>query len=185
MIQKRDIPNLLTLLRIVLVFPTGWCIMQGWFYWALALFFLAGVTDLADGYLARTYNWVTELGGILDPAADKVLMTVSYFAMAWQGLIPWWLFYVVVGRDIIIVGGALAYQLVTRSLTMEPLFISKLNTAAQILLILYMLWQSVFHWFPDWMNWLAIYGVLLTSLASGVMYVFEWGKRTQMFRQGR
>lgn len=185
MIQKSDIPNILTILRIILVFPTGWCIMQGWFIWALTLFFFAGVSDLADGYLARTYGWVSRLGSILDPAADKVLMTVSYFAMAWQELIPWWLFYVVVGRDILIVAGALAYQMVTRSLTMEPLLISKLNTAAQMMLILYMLWQSVFLWFPDWMTTMAIYGVLLTSLASGIMYVAEWAKRTGRFRQIR
>lgn len=183
MIQKSDIPNLLTLMRIILVFPTGWCIMQGWFVWALFLFFIAGVSDLVDGYLARTYDWVSELGGILDPMADKVLMTVCYFAMAWQELIPWWLFYIVVGRDLLIVVGAVVYQMVTKSLKMEPLLISKLNTAAQMLLIIYMLWQAVFLWFPHWMDDLAVYGVLLSSLASGVMYVMEWSRRTRVYRQ--
>lgn len=180
--QAKHIPNALTVLRMILVFPTGWCIMQGHFYCALALFFIAGVSDLADGYLARAYDWVSELGGLLDPMADKVLMTVCYFSMAWQGLIPWWLFYVVVGRDLIIVGGALAYQFVTHSLEMEPLYISKLNTALQIFLILFLLWQAVFHWFPEVFDTLLIYAVLITSLASGVSYVFEWAKRTRLYK---
>lgn len=180
--QAKHIPNALTIMRIILVFPTGWCIMHGYFYWALTLFFVAGVSDLADGYLARTYGWVTELGGLLDPMADKVLMTVCYFAMAWQGLIPWWLFYVVVGRDLIIVSGALAYQMLTQSLKMEPLLISKLNTALQILLILFMLWQAVFNWFPEFFNVLFILSVLFTSISSGAFYVFEWAKRAKLYK---
>ena len=177
--QAKDIPNALTVLRIFLVFPTGWFIMQGDFRWALGLFFIAGVSDLADGYLARRFNWVSKLGGLLDPAADKVLMTVCYFAMAWQGLVPWWLFYVVVARDVIIVLGALAYQLLTRSLTMEPLFISKFNTALQLMLLTFLLWEAVFDWFPAVFDTLLIYAVLLTSLASGAAYVFEWAKRAR------
>ncbi|MGV6860113.1 MAG: CDP-alcohol phosphatidyltransferase family protein, partial [bacterium] len=155
-------------MRIILVFPVGWCIIQERYVLALILFFVAGISDLLDGFLARHFNWVSRLGGFLDPAADKVLMTVAYYAMAEQGMIPYWLFYVVVGRDLLIVTGALAYKLVTHALEMEPLMISKINTGMQITFILFMLVQAVFDPFPGWTVTAFIYLILCCTLLSGV-----------------
>ncbi len=183
MIEARHIPNILTVLRIILVFPVGWCIVQEQYEMALFLFFVAGFSDLLDGFLARHYDWVSRLGSFLDPAADKVLMTVAYFSMAEQGMIPRWLFYVVVGRDVLIVSGALAYKLVTDALEMQPLMISKINTGMQITFILFMLLQAVFGMFPTWSVTAFIYLVLCCTLLSGIFYVVEWANKTRFYRK--
>ena len=87
----KDIPNIICTIRILLVFPIIVLLVQHNFNLALILFIIAGISDGLDGYLARKYNWKTELGGWLDPVADKTLQVSVYIVLTWLGLIPWWL----------------------------------------------------------------------------------------------
>jgi len=121
------LPNAISLLRIALIAPILLLILDGQFGWALALFFVAGFSDGLDGYLAVRFNWTTRLGGLLDPAADKLLITGMFITLAWIGQIPVWLAAVVILRDVVIVSGAVAYNFIVRPVPGEPTRISKLN----------------------------------------------------------
>ena len=94
--RASDIPNLITAGRILLVPPIAWALVQQRFLLALILFFIAGVSDAADGFLAKYYGWTSRLGALLDPLADKSLLVTSYAALAWIGLLPLWLLVLVV-----------------------------------------------------------------------------------------
>jgi cardiolipin synthase len=105
--RARDIPNLITVGRILLVAPTTWALLQQHYRLALVLFLVAGISDGVDGFLAKHYNWSSRLGALLDPVADKALLVCSYAALTWTGLLPLWLFVLVILRDTVIVGGAM------------------------------------------------------------------------------
>src|SRR5262249_20123410 len=122
-------PNLLTCLRIVLIFPFLVMIDSGRYGMALSIFFLASLTDFADGYVARRFGQQTRLGRLLDPLADKVLIACAYVAMAVQHQnlpsIPIWLAGAVVGRDLLILAGSLCLYVATRFTDFKPSMISK------------------------------------------------------------
>lgn len=150
---------------------------------ALVLFVFAGFTDGLDGFLAKKMNWQSRLGSLLDPAADKLLMMGVFLMLAYLGVLPIWLAAVVVGRDIVIVLGAIAYQLLIEPVTGQPTVVSKANTACQLLLVLIaMLSQivssKVLATFVIWLSGL----VLLTSLLSGAGYVSKWSRRAWQSR---
>jgi cardiolipin synthase len=129
-----SIPNLLTLLRMLLVPVVIWLIMNGDVAVAFWLFLLAGVTDAADGMIAKRFNQATLLGAYLDPVADKLLLIGVFVTLGVVGALPSWLVILVVSRDVMImIAFAIAY-LVSRPIRVRPLLISKINTAAQITL---------------------------------------------------
>ena len=101
---------------------------------ALVLFIIAGITDGVDGFLAKRFDWRTELGAWLDPLADKALLVSIYVTLGLYGLIPSWLVILVVSRDILIVGGVVLSWLMGHPIKVKPLIVSKINTAAQIIL---------------------------------------------------
>ena len=173
------IPNAISLLRIVLIAPTLWMIATGEFGWALALFFIAGFSDGLDGYLAVRFGWQSRLGALLDPAADKLLITGMFVTLAWMGEIPIWLAAVVILRDVVIVAGALAYNYLVRPVPGEPTRISKLNTALQMLFVLFVLSRAGFGW-PDKIT-ITLLGaaILVTVVISGVDYVWSWSRRAK------
>jgi cardiolipin synthase (CMP-forming) len=103
---------------------------------ALALFFAAAVSDGLDGYLAKRFNWTSELGKVLDPLADKLLLITVFVESAWLGLVPWWLTAAVVARDVLIGLGALVYRLWFGPLRGHPTILSKINTALQLLYVM-------------------------------------------------
>jgi cardiolipin synthase len=129
-----NIPNTLTLGRIVLVPLVVWLIITHEMTAAFIVFLLAGVSDAADGFLAKRYGWNTELGAYLDPIADKALLVSIYVTFAITGVLPVWLVIAVVSRDILIVGAVVLSWMLSRPLNMQPLLISKVNTFAQIVL---------------------------------------------------
>ena len=129
-----NIPNSLTLVRIVLVPLVVWLIIDHEMTAAFLLFLLAGFSDAADGYIAKRYGWRSELGAYLDPIADKALLVSIYVTLGLAGHLPVWLVIAVVSRDILIVGAVVLSWMLSRPLTMHPLLISKLNTFAQIVL---------------------------------------------------
>jgi len=173
------LPNAISLMRIALIAPILFLIVDGQFGWALALFWLAGFSDGLDGYLAVRFNWSTRLGGLLDPAADKLLITGMFITLAWTGHIPVWLAAVVIFRDVVIVIGALAYNFIVKPVPGEPTRISKLNTALQMLFVLFVLSRAGFNW-PDKIT-ITVLGasILITVVISGVDYVWSWSRRAR------
>lgn len=176
------LPNAISLLRIVLVIPILSLILSGGFAWALALFFVAGFSDGIDGYLAKRFDWHTRLGGLLDPVADKLLVAGTFITLAYSQQIPVWLAAVVISRDLIIIGGAIAYNFIVRPVQGEPTKISKLNTALQLLFLMFVLSRAAFEW-PDEIT-ITVLGaaILITVVISGVDYVLSWSSRA---RSGR
>ncbi len=134
--KLKYIPNMICIARILMVAPIVWSLLERRYALALGLILIAGLSDALDGYLARRFDWRTRLGGLLDPAADKFLMFSAFVTLAWIGLVPVWFSAVVVGRDVIIIAGALVYQLTVAPVHGEPTGASKLNTVLQILFVL-------------------------------------------------
>ena len=154
-------------------------ILEGSFVWALALFWLAGFSDGLDGYLAKRFNWHTRLGALLDPVADKLLVAGLFITLAYTGDIPVWLAATVILRDFVIVAGATAYNFLVRPVQGEPTRISKLNTALQLLFLLFVISRAGFGW-PEEIT-ITILGasVLVTVIISGVDYVWSWSRRAR------
>ncbi len=175
--KASEIPNLISLLRIVLVIPVVWFLIARRFPEALFLFAFAGASDALDGWLAKRYGWQSHLGSLLDPLADKLLLVSSYVVLGWLTLIPAWLVVAVILRDVVIVTGALAYHTKVEHVSGEPLAISKLNTAAQILLVLVIVGSRAFGFVLPALTDLLILAVFLTTLGSGFAYVWLWGLR--------
>lgn len=182
--KPEHIPNLITVLRFLLVPPVAWLIIEGEYAWALLLFLLAGLSDGLDGFLARWFDWRTRLGAILDPLADKTLMITTYLLLGLQGQLPWWIAALVVVRDVVIIGGALAYQHVTRRLEMHPSVLSKFNTVVQVALVLLVLLNLSYY--PIDAN--VVLGLsalmVITTFASGGHYVWVWSHRATEVRRG-
>ncbi len=175
----RWLPNAISLLRIVLVVPILMFILDGRFAWALALFFMAGFSDGVDGYLAKRFDWHTSLGALLDPIADKLLVAGTFITLTYTQHIPVWLAAAVILRDLIIVGGATAYNFIVKPVRGEPTKISKLNTALQLMFLLFVLSRAAFGW-PEPIS-LTVLGasVLITVVVSGVDYVWSWSNRAR------
>ncbi len=173
------IPNAISLVRIALVLPILMLILQGQHAWALGLFFFAGFSDGLDGYLAVRFSWQTRLGGLLDPVADKLLVAGLFITLAWVGLIPTWLATVVILRDVVIFGGAVAYNFLIEPVQGEPSRISKLNTALELMFLFFVLSEAGFGW-PEPIT-LTVLGasILVTVVISGADYVWSWSRRAR------
>jgi cardiolipin synthase len=173
------LPNAISLMRIALVAPILLLILNEGFGWALALFSIAGFSDGVDGYLAKRFEWHSRLGALLDPVADKLLVAGTFITLAYTQHIPVWLAAVVILRDLLIVGGAMAYNFIVKPVEGEPTRISKLNTALQLLFLLFVLSRAGFGW-PDEIT-ITVLGaaILITVVVSGVDYVWSWSKRAR------
>ena len=186
----RHLPNFFTIVRFVLVFPTGWLLWHGAVADALVLIAIAGATDFIDGELARRFNWRTAFGAIADPAADKLLVLVVFVVLVLQGHVPAWLLGIVWGRDLVIVAGALAYRLVLGKYEVEPTKMSKVNTGLQIVLLLMVL-LGLLGVDPVAMYAARIadpWGFVLVGLSgvvTGAHYVIVWGLRARVELRGR
>ena len=177
--RASDIPNLITVGRILLVAPVAWALMVQNFTLALILFFVAGASDAVDGFLAKRFGWTSRLGALLDPLADKFLLVTCYAVLAWNDLLPVWLLVLVLTRDLLIVGGAVAYNFRIERLEAEPTLISKLNTLLQILLVLLVIVHQASGWGQEqWIDWL-VYAVTVSVVWSGLDYVVTWTRRAR------
>ncbi len=127
-----NLPNLISLMRLLLVPLTVWLIISDAYGWAFITFVVAGVSDGIDGFLARRFDWQTRLGAYLDPLADKALLVSVYVTLGFLKDIPAWLVLVVVSRDALIVGAVVLSRLMDHPVRVAPLMISKVNTLAQI-----------------------------------------------------
>lgn len=175
----RWLPNAISILRIILVAPILWLISEEYYLPATALFLLAGFSDGIDGYLAKRFDWHSRLGALLDPIADKLLVAGVFVMLVYAGLIPLWLAVMVVLRDVVIVGGATAYNFLVRPVDGEPTRISKLNTALELLLLLFVLARAASGWPPQVSITVIGACVLVTVVVSGIDYVLSWSRRAR------
>lgn len=176
-LKTRDIPNLITSLRILLVPPFLWLLLQERYGAALLLFTVAGVSDALDGFLAKHYGWTSELGGLLDPLADKLLLIGAILALGWLRELPVWLVALVILRDVVIVTGAVGYHLMVERVQASPLLISKLNTLMQLTMVFVVIVHYGMMTLPSWLLTGWIYVTALTTVWSGAAYVWQWGQR--------
>lgn len=174
---RRDIPNLISTLRLLLVPPVVLLLLTDRYLAALILFFIAGLSDGVDGFLAKRYGWVSELGGFLDPLADKLLLVATVLALTAKGLIPLWLAAIIVLRDIIIISGALSYLFIIGRFHAAPTLASKLNTGVLIVLLLSVIAVYAFGWHIPLLPLFLLNG--FTATVSGADYVIRWGRRAR------
>jgi cardiolipin synthase (CMP-forming) len=173
----RWLPNAICIARMVLVAPLVLLLVAEDYSAALALLVVAGLSDGLDGWLAKTFDWRTRLGGLLDPAADKLLVVSLFVALTYTGLAPVELTAVVIGRDVVIVLGAITYHLLIAPVTGEPSAISKLNTACQLGFVFFTITSAAFGMPPRISLLILGAAVVFTSLVSGLNYVLRWGTR--------
>ena len=169
-----SLPNLITIARILLVPVTVWLIINHQYLLALLAFLAAVISDAIDGFIARRFNLISELGGYLDPIADKALLVSIYVSLAILEVLPTWLAIIVVTRDVLIVGAVLLALLMGRPLEMKPLQISKLNTVAQIVFAGAVLLALSFDLHLDSLLMAGAFLVAALTLASGAFYMRNW-----------
>jgi cardiolipin synthase len=178
-----NVPNAITLLRITLVPVLAYLLLYGNYGAAIWLLLGAGLSDALDGFIARRFNLCTSLGAVLDPLADKILIITTVLALAWVRLLPSWLAIAIVARDLIIIGGAIAYYKRAGQLQMNPSIPSKMNTFVQICMVLLILGTAAgmvnaAGWFP------VLFGcTLFTTVFSGIHYILVWGKKGAMLKK--
>lgn len=169
-----NIPNLISLSRLLSVPIIVSLILSHELIMAFILFALAGISDALDGFLARVFKARTALGAYLDPLADKALLVGVYAALGRIGLIDLWVVVLVIFRDLLIVGGILLLFLLKHTISMRPVMISKVNTVVQLAFALFVLGQgNMLLGCPQSSRYLG-YCVALTTILSGATYVRVW-----------
>jgi cardiolipin synthase len=172
-----QLPNLISVGRILLVGPVAWSLLAERYTTTLVLFTLAGISDALDGFLAKRYGWSSRLGSLLDPLADKLLLVTVFVLMAWLGMLPPWLVALALLREVVILGGAFAYHRLFGPFDGEPTPASKVNTFLQIALAIGVLLERAALPLPDGtVHWLVL-AVAASILVSGIQYVWVWGHR--------
>lgn len=164
------VPNLLTLLRILLTPLLVWFLLDDRLNEALAVFIVAGMTDGLDGLIARLFNQKSKLGAYLDPLADKLLLVTSFILLAWLRLVPSWLVIITVSRDIIIVLGIITLMYHQVPVKIKPSGISKMTTLMQLLTVLFLLASSLIV-LPRWGYTILFLVTAAFSVASGIHYI--------------
>ena len=181
----RFIPNLLCILRMALVYPVAHGILQGHFPQVLALFALAASSDALDGFLAKRFGWHTELGKVLDPLADKLLLVTVFICLSFAGLAPWWLAGLVLLRDLVIFFGALTYKWLFGPLHGAPTAVSKFNTFWQIMFCLATVAHAAFGVPGDAVVIATGAMVVVTTAVSGIDYTLIYSRRAAVAARGR
>ncbi len=169
-----QIPNIITVARLAMIPLLILLLREQDYQSALMIFFIAGLSDGLDGFIARRYKLESHLGGVLDPLADKLLMISTFVTLTLLGHIDFWLLLLVVSRDFLIIGGYLVVTSQTGAVKMEASIYSKLNTVMQIVLVMAILFeQAQLFSMPLLVDFL-IYSVLITTVASGAQYYWAW-----------
>jgi cardiolipin synthase len=182
-LEARDIPNAISILRIILVVPVALLLVEKKFDWALYLFVFAAVSDGLDGFLAKRFGWTSRLGSLLDPIADKLLLVTCYVLTGWLGLIPVWLVWLVMLRDVVIVVGATAYHYLFGPFMGEPTLISKINTVAQIVLVVLVIFDRGILQIPERLIEALVSLVVITTVSRGLSYILIWWQRARCVKK--
>jgi cardiolipin synthase (CMP-forming) len=171
-----NLPNVITFARLCAVPLAFWLVLEHRLGQAFVLFVVAGLSDAVDGWLARRYGG-NAVGAVLDPVADKALLVTMYVTLSVVNELPDWLAILVVFRDLVIVGGVIVLGVLGHPVVIRPLYVSKLNTAMQIVLVAVVMLQAGF----GLSLWIAapvlIWAVAATTLASGGAYVWVTARR--------
>ncbi len=174
------LPNLLTIIRLLLVVPVGYGVMRGHFEVALGLFLLAAISDMVDGWLARRFAWESSLGRLLDPAADKLLLLIAVVTLMLVGVLPMWAGIALIARDFVLVVAAGIYRHLIGYLTPAPTFFGKACITAIMVLIAMLLFTQVqVPYLSEFSRWCVEIGLVLIvvtlSLASLIEYLWTFG----------
>jgi cardiolipin synthase len=171
-----NIPNIITLGRILAVPFIVWAIASNQMEIAFAIFIIAGVSDAVDGFLAKRFNMSSELGALLDPVADKALLVSIYMALGIWGAVPRWIVILVVSRDIMIIGAVIVSWLYGKPIPMKPLMVSKLNTVAQVAFAALILASLGFGFDSAPYDLVLMALVTIFTLLSVSFYLVEWAR---------
>ncbi len=167
------LPNAITFARLCAVPAAIWLMLHGRLDIAFWVFVAAGISDGLDGWLARITNSRSALGAMMDPVADKALLVSVYVTLAVLGVLPDWLAILVVFRDLLIVGGVVVLYMLGQPPLIKPLWVSKLNTFAQIGLAAFALLMAGYGLGTRAVLDAAIWLVAATTFASGAAYVVQ------------
>jgi len=167
-----NIPNTLTMARIVIIPVLITTIIYNQYLYALCLFVIAALTDLFDGLFARLANQKTALGTFLDPLADKFLLLSSFVVFAMNGWIPKWFAVVVISRDLIVIIGCFLLYMITNTLKVEPVLLGKAAIMVQFIILAYILFKINIMTLPPVHSLFLIFSAALTAL-SGIQYIYK------------
>lgn len=166
-----NVPNLITLARLLSVPLTIWLILGDSYATAFWVFVCAGASDALDGFIAKRFDCRTQLGALLDPVADKALLGSVFVALGIAGLLPNWLVILVVFRDVLIIGGYMLIQTTAAPRQFDPLYISKINTLMQIALVAYVLGRLALDFADGEVTRFLVAATAVTTVLSGVSYL--------------
>lgn len=168
------LPNLISLARLFAVPVVVWLIASGQMAVAFWVFIAAGISDAVDGFIAKRFDAASTFGRYIDPLADKALLVSCFVALGIEGQITTWLVILVVFRDVLIIGGAILALPLGRPVIIQPLFISKLNTTLQIVLVALVLAEIGVGMRDGQLLLVMQYIVAVTTLASGIGYAYRY-----------
>lgn len=169
-----NLPNVITLARLLSVPLTIWLLFEERYAAAFWLFVAAGLSDALDGYIAKRFNRRTRLGALLDPAADKLLLAGVSVTLGIAGQLPAWLVILIVLRDFLIVLGFGLIQMTAAPKNFGPIFISKINTLVQLALVTFVLARSALGIEPGIVTMLLVLAAAVTTVLSGLSYLVRW-----------
>ena len=169
-----SLPNIITIARMLAVPLIVWLIISNQMFLAFVIFIAAGLSDAVDGFIAKRFNAATSLGAYLDPLADKLLLVSIYISLGYLGILPVWLVILVTSRDFMIVGGLLLAWFLERPMDIKPLFVSKANTAGQIILAGAALGLPGFGYQVDNLIIWGATAVGVLTIGSGAIYLRDW-----------
>ncbi|HSM42776.1 MAG TPA: CDP-alcohol phosphatidyltransferase family protein [Afifellaceae bacterium] len=170
------IPNFITVARLLAVPLIVWLMIRDLYLLAAVAFAATGISDAVDGFIARRYGQSSELGGYLDPIADKVLLVSVFVTLGFKGVLPLWLIMLAVSRDLLIVGAVILAWMVNRPLEMRPHWVSKFNTAAQVLLVALALGERAGVGAFAMAVQIGIFVVAASTVLSAASYLREWNR---------
>lgn len=181
--KLKYIPNIITIIRLILIAPFVALAMHGNYPYALYVFWLAGLSDGLDGWLARHFNWQSEFGGFIDPLADKLLIMTSFLILGSLGQIPWWLVLLVFARDICILISVIAwYVFISTNIHFQASLLSKINTLFQLMLVTLCLFQLAYGYSYDTINLILILLTTITTTLTYFAYAWTWGKKAYQLK---
>lgn len=173
------IPNLLSIIRIGLVYPILNNIYLSNFELSIIFFIIAAITDALDGFLARKMNWQTYLGTLLDPVADKLLLSGTIFILWLNQLIPFYIFVIFISRDIAILLGAAIQMTLNESDTPLPNLLGKLTTSLQVIYIATIFLKEIFN--IKFSLYVLDIFIIFITLLSLIVYAYNWYKDIKVF----
>lgn len=185
-----NLPNILTVFRMLAVVPLVYWLLVGAYQPALILAFIAGMSDWVDGVLARRFGWTSRFGGIVDPLADKLMLVSLTMVLAYTGEFPLWLAVLIILRDVVIVSGGVVYKHCFGPVDVAPFRLSKWNTGLLILLVLVVMLRlngiqpeiagiDLIRQLEQGLIWI----VTTTTIITGIQYVWVWGAKAWRLRQ--